>query len=185
MSLSRSRPRFQLTYPMKRFSRISFKPGKGAGLRCASERCAIVKVMGWSGAPARQPPRARPRTRIALISLELGERLMATRPWRQDRPRRDRPRRSLVELITMRLALLSFLVTRPMTLGVRGIVLDAASAVMLVRHSYVPGWHLPGGGGEAGQPCEAAPVRELHEEANVIVEGPAILHGLFFHPNVS
>src|ERR1700691_768408 len=110
---------------------------------------------------------------------------MAIHPWRQDRRRRDRPRRSLVGRITMRLAHLSFLVTRPMTLGVRGIVLDAASAVMLVRHSYVPGWHLPGGGVEAGETCEAALARGLREEANVIVEAPAILHGLFFHANVS
>jgi ADP-ribose pyrophosphatase YjhB (NUDIX family) len=72
-----------------------------------------------------------------------------------------------------------------MTLGVRGIVLDAASAVMLVRHSYVPGWHLPGGGVEAGETCEAALARELREEANVIIETPTILHGLFFNAHVS
>ena len=110
---------------------------------------------------------------------------MATRPWGQDRPRGDRRRRSLVERIAMRLAHLSFLATRPMTLGVRGIVLDAASAVLLVRHSYVPGWHLPGGGVEAGETCEAALARELREEANVIVEAPTILHGLFFNAHVS
>ena len=85
----------------------------------------------------------------------------------------------------MRLAHLSFLVTRPMTLGVRGIVLDAASAVMLVRHSYVPGWHLPGGGVEAGETCEAALARELQEEANVIVEPPTSLHGLLFNAHAS
>jgi ADP-ribose pyrophosphatase YjhB (NUDIX family) len=85
----------------------------------------------------------------------------------------------------MRLAHLSFLATRPVTLGVRGVVLDAAGAVMLVRHSYLPGWHLPGGGVEAGETWEAALARELREEANVIVEAPTILHGLFFNANNS
>jgi ADP-ribose pyrophosphatase YjhB (NUDIX family) len=99
--------------------------------------------------------------------------------------RQDRPRRSVFQRIAMRLAHLSFLATRPMTLGIRGVVLDAAGAVMLVKHSYVAGWHLPGGGVEAGETCETALARELQEEANVIVEAPAVLHGLFFNVHVS
>jgi len=65
--------------------------------------------------------------------------------------------------------------SRGMTLGVRGIAVDADGKVLLVRHTYLHGWWLPGGGVERGQACEAALVREMHEEAGVIVEGRPVL----------
>ena len=44
-----------------------------------------------------------------------------------------------------------FLLRRPMTLGVRGIVHDAEKGtVFLIRHTYIAGWQLPGGGVEVG-----------------------------------
>jgi len=74
---------------------------------------------------------------------------------------------------------------RPMTLGVRGAVIDDAGRVLLVRHGYVSGWHFPGGGVEAGETCSQALARELEEEARIALIGPPVLHGLFFNAKPS
>ena len=74
-----------------------------------------------------------------------------------------------------------FLLTRAMTLGVRAIVLDADERVLLVQHTYTPGWHLPGGGVEIGETMLDALAKELREEAGMQLTGPALLHGVFFN----
>ena len=48
------------------------------------------------------------------------------------------------QALMMRAAHLVWRVTRGMTLGVRGAAIDAQNRVCLVRHTYMPGWHLPG-----------------------------------------
>jgi len=78
-----------------------------------------------------------------------------------------------------------FLVIRGMTLGVRAVVLDAENRVFLVRHSYVSGWYLPGGGVDHGETMEQAMRRELKEEGDIDLTGEATLHGIFLNSHVS
>jgi ADP-ribose pyrophosphatase YjhB (NUDIX family) len=68
-----------------------------------------------------------------------------------------------------------------MTLGVRALVANANGEILLVRHSYVSGWHLPGGGVERGETLRHTLVRELKEEAGVTLEGEASLFAVYYN----
>ena len=74
---------------------------------------------------------------------------------------------------------------RGLTMGVRAVVIDSDERVFLVKHSYVAGWHLPGGGVEVGETIIDALKRELIEEGRIEVVGEAELHGLFFNSYAS
>ncbi|MBB4374734.1 8-oxo-dGTP pyrophosphatase MutT (NUDIX family) [Bradyrhizobium sp. cir1] len=78
-----------------------------------------------------------------------------------------------------------FLLVRGMTLGVRAVVLDAENRVFLVRHSYISGWYLPGGGVDLGETMEQAMRRELKEEGDIDLTGEPVLHGIFLNSHVS
>lgn len=74
---------------------------------------------------------------------------------------------------------------RGATLGARGMVIDAQGRVFLIQHSYVAGWHLPGGGVETGETMRAALERELLEEGNIVITGEPSLHGVFYNHRAS
>jgi 8-oxo-dGTP pyrophosphatase MutT (NUDIX family) len=74
---------------------------------------------------------------------------------------------------------------RGMTLGVRGMVLDSDNKVFLVKHTYISGWHLPGGGVEVGESFLEALTRELFEEGRIVPSGKPELHGVFLNSHVS
>jgi 8-oxo-dGTP pyrophosphatase MutT (NUDIX family) len=78
-----------------------------------------------------------------------------------------------------------FLVRRGLTLGVRAIVRSEDGKFLLVRHTYTPGWHFPGGGVEKGETAVVALEDELLQETGLRLEGTPAFHGVFHNNGVS
>jgi ADP-ribose pyrophosphatase YjhB (NUDIX family) len=74
---------------------------------------------------------------------------------------------------------------RALTLGVRALVIDGEGRIFLVKHSYVSGWHLPGGGVETGETLREALKRELAEEGRIELVGEPALFGVYLNSHVS
>jgi 8-oxo-dGTP pyrophosphatase MutT (NUDIX family) len=96
-----------------------------------------------------------------------------------------RTARRAIERILQRVLGVVWRLTRGMTLGVRAFVIDPDGRIFLVKHSYVSGWHLPGGGVEPGETLIDALIRELREEGNLEPTAPPRLHGMFFNDRLS
>ncbi len=89
------------------------------------------------------------------------------------------------EPVTRRLLHFYWRFARAATLGVRALVRDGEGRVFLVKHSYVSGWHLPGGGVEPGETMLTALARELREEGNIEIAGTPRLFAVYFNASIS
>lgn len=69
--------------------------------------------------------------------------------------------------------------TNPVAFGVSALALDPGGRALLVRHTYAPGWHLPGGGVHRGEPPGEAVLRELREEVGLAACGAPEFFGLY------
>ncbi len=71
--------------------------------------------------------------------------------------------------------------TKPCTVGVRGLVLNDAGEMLLVRHSYGGrNWFLPGGGHRGAESPDEALVREMREESGLEVAVTRLI-GVYFY----
>ena len=75
--------------------------------------------------------------------------------------------------------------SRAATLGARAMVIDGTGRIFLVKHSYLDGWHLPGGGVETGETFLDALARELVEEGNIQLGASPQLFGIYFNKRAS
>jgi 8-oxo-dGTP pyrophosphatase MutT (NUDIX family) len=80
--------------------------------------------------------------------------------------------KSLLRL-AYRLLRVSWFVRRPITLGVR-VLLIRDNHILLVRHTYQDAWYFPGGGVKKGETLERAIRREASEEAGAKLENLAL-----------
>jgi 8-oxo-dGTP pyrophosphatase MutT (NUDIX family) len=73
----------------------------------------------------------------------------------------------------------------PLSVGVRALVEDEDGSILLVRHTYVGGWHFPGGGVDPGESAAEAVDRELGEEAGLSLSAEPQLCGVYLNRSMS
>jgi ADP-ribose pyrophosphatase YjhB (NUDIX family) len=93
--------------------------------------------------------------------------------------------RTLGTRLIVRLMHAAFFVTRGMTMGVRAACFDEKGRVFLVRHTYVPGWYLPGGGMERHETALQAITKEIREEGNLQAVSKPELFQVYFNNRAS
>ena len=84
----------------------------------------------------------------------------------------------MLRLVYLAYQVYSF-IFRPLTLGVR-IMMMQDGKVLLVRHTYLEGWFMPGGGVKRNETLDQAARREAHEEVGAQLNGISLL-GAFTH----
>ena len=70
---------------------------------------------------------------------------------------------------------------RGLTIGTRTMILKENREVLLIRHTYAPGWLMPGGGVERAETVYQAAMREVREEVGVEALEEPVLHGVFLN----
>lgn len=68
---------------------------------------------------------------------------------------------------------------RPLSISVK-LILVQDGKIVLVQHSYQPGWHIPGGGVKRGETLEQAVRREAREELGATLNDLR-LQGIYTH----
>ena len=70
-------------------------------------------------------------------------------------------------------------------LAVRAVCFNDEGQIFLVRHTYTPGWHLPGGGVKNGAIPEQSLRQELSEEGGLELTSAAKLLAVFLNQRAS
>ena len=76
--------------------------------------------------------------------------MMSNRALSRETFMSENPLRRVALRALQRLQHIGNRLVRPLTMGVRAVVIDADNRVFLVRHSNLPGWHLPVGRATSG-----------------------------------
>jgi len=87
--------------------------------------------------------------------------------------------------VLTRVAHFVYFFIKGMTIGVRAACFDDQGRIFLVRHSYIPGWHMPGGGVERRETVREALAKELREEGNLELTAPPQLVHVYFNRRTS
>src|SRR3569623_1381844 len=93
---------------------------------------------------------------------------------------KDETKLTTFQRLRTRIHLFLTAIRKRLTVGVRAVLLDGRK-VLLVKHTYTPGWQFPGGGVEPGETAETAAAREALEETGYAVDGRPELHGFFLN----
>jgi ADP-ribose pyrophosphatase YjhB (NUDIX family) len=78
-----------------------------------------------------------------------------------------------------------FFIIRGMTVGVRAACFDDQGRIFLVRHTYIRGWHMPGGGLDRDETVRQGIAKELREEGNLEMTAPPELLHVYYNRRTS